>query len=607
MSHAKKKAVEVVIDTDDSESRSSYEGFDEPTKKRVRRLASDLLEAEAHANSHKSTANGNSRLSFGDVPGVSPFGGDKADPETLDARLDPTSDRFESKYWVKNLRKLMDSDPDYYKRTSLSVAYKNLRSYGLASDADYQSTVANVPMKLASQAWNSVFSRNDASRNIDILKPMSGLIPTGTVTVVLGRPGAGCTTFLKTIASHTHGFHVGKESVLSYSGLSPKKIKDNFRGEVTYSAETDVHFPQLTVKQTLEFAAALRVPHNRPDGVSRDDYISHITEVYMATYGLSHTRNTQVGNEFVRGVSGGERKRVSIAEVSLCGSYLQCWDNATRGLDSATALEFIKALRTSADVLDVTSLIAIYQCSQDAYDLFDNTILLYQGYQIYCGPAKKARDYFERMGYECPARQTTADYLTSLTNPAERIVMKGYEDKVPRTPKEFYDYWNASPERLAMEAAVDQYVTEHDEHAANAIPQQFSEAHVARQSGNISSKSPYRVSYGMQIRVLMRRNYQRIRANPSILIMMIFGNTVMSLILSSLFFNLPNDTSSFYNRGAAMFFTVLYNCFASMLEILGLFESRPIVEKHRQYALHYPSAEALASIFRYEYPSHCCP
>ncbi|GME95536.1 unnamed protein product [Ambrosiozyma monospora] len=68
----------------------------------------------------------------------------------------------------------------------------------------------------------------------------------------------------------------------------------------------------------------------------------------MATYGLSHTYNTKVGNQYIRGVSGGERKRVSLAEVSLCGSNIQCWDNATRGLDSATALEFAKALKTAA-------------------------------------------------------------------------------------------------------------------------------------------------------------------------------------------------------------------------------------------------------------------
>ncbi|KRZ98220.1 uncharacterized protein AC631_06020, partial [Debaryomyces fabryi] len=126
----------------------------------------------------------------------------------------------------------------------------------------------------------------------------------------------------------------------------------------------------------------MRTPQNRGN-IDRESYAKHMASVYMATYGLSHTRNTNVGNDFVRGVSGGERKRVSIAEVSLCGSNIQCWDNATRGLDAATALEFIRALKTSATILDATPLIAIYQCSQDAYDLFDNVVVLYEGYQIF--------------------------------------------------------------------------------------------------------------------------------------------------------------------------------------------------------------------------------
>lgn len=89
----------------------------------------------------------------------------------------------------------------------------------------------------------------------------------------------------------------------------------------------------------------------------------------MAIFGLSHTLNTKVGNDFIRGVSGGERKRVSIAEVALGSSPLQCWDNSTRGLDSATALEFVKTLRLSTEMTGATAIVAIYQASQSIYDV----------------------------------------------------------------------------------------------------------------------------------------------------------------------------------------------------------------------------------------------
>ena len=598
--------------SDDSDSNeASYEGFDESASILVRSHAQELTEraggASALSKSFESIAQdglSSERTSIDERSMSMDLGGNPVVPFDSsqlagDPRLDPKSPSFSSKHWVRNLKKLMDSDPDHYKPTSLSLAFKDLRAFGRSADADYQTTVFNAPFKVLGRAYDAVFNRNDTSRNFDILKPMDGLIKAGTVTVVLGRPGAGCTTLLKTLASHTHGFHVAKESIISYDGITPKEIRENYRGDVTYSAETDEHFPHLTVGQTLNFAARLRTPQNRPDSISRDEYAKHITDVYMATYGLSHTFHTKVGNDLVRGVSGGERKRVSIAEVSLCGSYLQCWDNATRGLDAATALEFIRALRTSADVLDVTSLIAIYQCSQDAYDLFDNCILLYEGYQIYSGPAKKAKAYFVKMGYECPARQTTADFLTSITNPAERVVRKGFEKKVPRTPKQFYDYWKTSPENETLVADVDRYIAENKTNSSRA---DFASAHRARQADHTRKKSPFTLSYAMQIRELAHRNYLRLRGAPEVTIGNLFANTLIAIVISSLFFNLPANTGTFFQRSGAMFTGVLFNCIASLLEIIALFEARSIIEKHKQYALYHPSAEAFASIIT-ELPS----
>ena len=145
-------------------------------------------------------------------------------------------------------------------------------------------------------------------------------------------------------------------------------MHNDFRGEVIYNAETDVHFPQLTVGDTLGFAALARAPRNRMPGITREQYAEHMRDVIMAIFGLTHTVNTKVGNDFIRGVSGGERKRVSIAECMLSGSPMQCWDNSTRGLDSANALEFVKHVRLATETAGSTALVAIYQCSQSAYD-----------------------------------------------------------------------------------------------------------------------------------------------------------------------------------------------------------------------------------------------
>ena len=111
-----------------------------------------------------------------------------------------------------------------------------------------------------------------------------------------------------------------------YNSLSSNQIAAHYRGDVQYSPEDDVHFPTLTVEETIRFAAKTRTPHTRADGQSRDELIEEITDVLITTFGLRHARKTLVGDARVRGVSGGEKKRVSIAEALACRSLINCWD-----------------------------------------------------------------------------------------------------------------------------------------------------------------------------------------------------------------------------------------------------------------------------------------
>lgn len=520
------------------------------------------------------------------------------DARSADPRLDPYSANFDSKFWVQTMHQMFNSDPDYYKPVSLGVCLKGLRVSGVSVDADYQATVANAPLKVLNAARHFV-SKRDESRYFDILRPMDALFEPGRLCTVLGRPGAGCSTLLKTVSARTYGFTVRPESVISYDGISQHDIEKHYRGDVIYSAEMDYHFANLNVGYTLEFAARCRCPSARPQGVSREEYYKHYAAVVMATYGLSHTYSTKVGDDYVRGVSGGERKRVSIAEVTLAGAKVQCWDNATRGLDSATALEFVRALKTNATISRTTPLLAIYQCSQDAYDLFDDVLVLYEGRQIYFGPADSAKQYFLDMGWECPDRQTTADFLTSVTAANERKCRPGYEKKVPKTPDEFYEHWKSSSEYAQLMNRIDAYLNKHNNEDS---AKEFFDHHTARQSKHSKSSSPFLLSFMMQVKAVMDRNVQRLKGDPSVYAFNIFGNCSMAFIISSMFYNQKDNTGSFYYRTAALFTALLFNSFGSLLEILSLFEARKIVEKHKTYAFYRPSADALASIIT-ELPS----
>ncbi|KAM0592694.1 hypothetical protein ACHAPW_007973 [Verticillium nonalfalfae] len=288
-------------------------------------------------------------------------------PLPTNGPLNPESPDFNPRKWAKAFFALRRGCGDGVPPRTTGIAFRDLSVYGFGTATDYQKTVGNLALEGV-----TVFKKlllQQKQQRIDILHNLEGVVHNGEMLAVLGPPGSGCSTLLRTIAGDTHGFHVSDDTTINYQGIRAEQMKTAFRGEAIYTAEVDAHFPHMTVGDTLYFAALARCPKTIPDGVSRSEYAEHLREVTMAMFGISHTKNTRVGDDFIRGVSGGERKRVTISEAALSHSPLQCWDNSTRGLDSANALEFCKTLRTQADILGSTACVAIYQASQDAYEV----------------------------------------------------------------------------------------------------------------------------------------------------------------------------------------------------------------------------------------------
>lgn len=143
--------------------------------------------------------------------------------------------------------------------------------------------------------------------------------------VVLGRPGAGCSTLLKLLANQRSEYYAIEENV-HYDSFTPEEIHKHYRGDVQYCPEDDVHFPTLTVEETLSFAAKTRTLHVRLDGESREQHTIRMVDVLTTVFGLRHVRESFVGDASIRGVSGGEKKCVSIAEALATLSLLNSWD-----------------------------------------------------------------------------------------------------------------------------------------------------------------------------------------------------------------------------------------------------------------------------------------
>jgi ATP-binding cassette subfamily G (WHITE) protein 2 (SNQ2) len=145
--------------------------------------------------------------------------------------------------------------------------------------------------------------------------------------VVLGRPGSGCSTLLKTLTNQTDEYHSVTGNV-RYDAISPVDIRAHYRGDVQYCPEDDLHFPTLSVEQTIQFATRLRAPQAkaRMVGQSRTEYIDSMVEMLLTIFGLREVRSTPVGDSVVRGISGGQKKRVSIAEALATRMRIGAWD-----------------------------------------------------------------------------------------------------------------------------------------------------------------------------------------------------------------------------------------------------------------------------------------
>lgn len=509
--------------------------------------------------------------------------------EDPDSPINPLSDKFDARIWAKTLAQMMNERGSGFRRTGL--CFQDMNVFGYGAETDYQKDVANIWLEVPNLVRK--MTGNAHKRRIDILRSFDGVVRSGEMLVVLGPPGAGCSTFLKTISGETNGIYVDEATYFNYQGVSAEEMHSHHKGEAIYTAEVDVHFPMLPVGETLTFASRARCPRTLPPGVTSKQFCDHMRDVVMAMYGISHTVNTRVGNEYVRGVSGGERKRVTIAEATLSTAPFQCWDNSTRGLDSANAIEFCKTLRLQSELFGQTCAVSIYQAPQSAYDLFDKALVLYEGRQIFFGRADKARDYFVNLGFECPARQTTPDFLTSMTAPSERVVRPGWEGRAPRTPDDFAACWKASAEYKALKEEIEAYKAEHELNGVDA--QNFRNHKASTQAAGQRIKSPYTLSYAQQVKLCLWRGFKRLRGDPSLTVFQLLANSSTALIISSLFYNMQPTTSSFYSRAAVLFVAILANAFSSALEILTQYAQRPIVEKHSRYAFYHPSAEAVSS------------
>jgi len=181
-------------------------------------------------------------------------------------------------------------------------------------------------------------------------------------------------------------------------------------------------------------------------------------------------------------------------------------------------------------------------------------MLLYEGRQIYFGPTALATGYFQELGFAKPGHLPTADFLTSLTNPAERVILEGYERRVPRTPDEFALAWRQSQQAKVTLQKICEFEAAH--------PLLKSRDAIAR-----TSATTRMISIHLQILICLQRGFWRLRNNYIPVVAGIIANAILALIMSSAFYDLPQTTDSMDKRAVLLYFSLILNACMPAFEV----------------------------------------
>ncbi|WRX26097.1 ABC transporter-like [Theobroma cacao] len=300
-------------------------------------------------------------------------------------------------------------------------------------------TLPNVARNIAESALGMVGIRNAKRTNLTILKDASGIIKPSRMTLLLGPPSSGKTTLLLALAGKLDPSLRVKGEV-TYNGYRLNEFVP--RKTSAYISQNDVHVGEMTVKETLDFSARCQGVGTRYDLLSelarreKDAGIlpeadvdlfmkatamegvesSLFTDYTLKLLGLDICKDTIVGDEMQRGISGGQKKRVTTGEMIVGPTKTLFMDEISTGLDSSTTFQIVKCLQQIVHLTEATILMSLLQPAPETFDLFDDIILLSEGQIVYQGPRQHILEFFESCGFKCPERKGTADFLQEVTS-----------------------------------------------------------------------------------------------------------------------------------------------------------------------------------------------
>ncbi|KAG0328204.1 hypothetical protein BGZ99_005870 [Dissophora globulifera] len=374
-----------------------------------------------------------------------------------------------------------------------------------------------------------------------LLSNISAKASPGRVLAIMGPSGSGKTTLLDLLADR-QARNVGKlQGEILLNDVTVKEYGSIRKRLVGYVTQEDDFIETLTVLETLTFAAKMRLPRS----MSNSDKLARVHAV-MQELNLTHIKDTKVGGAIIRGISGGEKRRVTIGIELLSSPSVLLLDEPTSGLSSTDALNVANAIKELAR-LGRTVILTVHQPRSDIYELFDDLLLLSQGKVVYFGKAQTAAAYFEGLGHECPVGWNVADYFLDLiTLHQENGASENSSTSQEDFAKKYADYVANNPEAYLTEVMKQQ--------------QNISEK-VERDALLSRFKKEYTTQYAAttltQTVLITQRSLTNLARHPTIFQASAVIHIIFALVVGSLFSGLkdrPEMGATSFNKSIALFF-----------------------------------------------------
>ncbi|CAN1282209.1 ABC transporter G family member 11 [Linum perenne] len=401
----------------------------------------------------------------------------------------------------------------------------------------------------------------------NVLEGLTGYAEPGTLTALMGPSGSGKSTLLDALSSRLASNAFLSGSIL----LNGRKTKLSFGTAVkAYVTQDDNLIGTLTVRETISYSARLRLPDKMPWSEKRALIESTIVEM-----GLQDCADTVIGNWHLRGISGGEKRRVSIALEILMRPRLLFLDEPTSGLDSASAFFVTQTLRgLSRDGRTVIA--SIHQPSSEVFELFDRLYLLSSGKTVYFGQASDAYEFFAQAGFPCPALRNPSDHFLRCIN--------ADFDKVKATLKGSMKLrFEASEDPLdqittaeAIRTLIDHYRTSQFCYVARQKVDEISKV-----KGTVLDAGGSQASFPLQTFTLTKRSFVNMSRDFGYYWLRLVIYIVVTICIGTIYLNVGTSYNSILARGSCASFVFGFVTFMSIGGFPSFVEDMKVFQRER--------------------------